>query len=117
MRPSRNRLPFLLLFIFGATLLLIQLTALGQRHSAQAAALRVARQDSTYDVTLGRGYRFERGGWTYVHLEGSPHDIGVQHGYLMAPEIADFYGVVRLEMTHNTSRSWDFFRRAGREML
>ena len=52
-----------------------------------------------------------------VHLEGSPHDMGVQHGYLMAQEIADFYGVVRLEMTHNTGRNWDFFRRAGREML
>jgi hypothetical protein len=105
------------LLIFGAALLLAQLAALGQRHSARAAAPRVARPDSTYDVTLGRGYRFDRGGWTYVHLEGAPHDIGLQHGYLMAPEIADFYGVVRLEMTHNTSRSWDFFRRAGREML
>jgi hypothetical protein len=117
MRKSRNRLPFLLLFVFTCALLMAQLAAIGRRHSAQAAAMRAARRDSTYDVTLGRGYRFDRGGWTYVHLEGAPHDIGVQHGYLMAPEIADFYGVVRLEMTHNTSRSWDFFRRAGREML
>ncbi len=117
MRPSRNRLPFFLPAVWAAALLFAQLAAIGQRHTAHSASLRVARQDSTYDVTLGRGYRFARGGWTYVHLEGSPHDIGVQHGYLMAPEIADFYGVVRLEMTHNTSRSWDFFRRAGREML
>jgi hypothetical protein len=105
-------LPFLLLPVLAFALLLAS-----RSQSANAAPSRIARQDSTYDVTLGRGYRFERGGWTYVHLEGAPHDIGVQHGYLMAPEIADFYGVVRLEMTHNTSRSWEFFRRAGREML
>ncbi|MGA9882197.1 MAG: C45 family peptidase [Candidatus Acidiferrales bacterium] len=74
-------------------------------------------RDSFYDDTLGRGYRFERGGWIYVHLEGSPHDIGVQHGYLLAPEIADAYGMVRLELTHNTERDWDFFRRAAQQML
>jgi Phospholipase B len=73
--------------------------------------------NSTFDDQLGRGYRFNRDGWIYVHLEGTPHDIGVQHGYLLAPEIADAYGVVRLEMTHNTGRNWDFFRRAAQQML
>ncbi len=80
---------------------------------AQAGQFR----NSLYDDTLGRGYRFERNGWIYVHLEGSPHDIGVQHGYLLAPEIADAYGLVRLEMTHDTGRDWGFFRRAAKEML
>jgi Phospholipase B len=117
MRSSRNRLPFLPLIAFGFTLLLAQLAATSRIQPVSAAPRKLSRQDSTYDVTLGRGYRFERGGWTYVHLEGAPHDIGLQHGYLMAPEIADFYGVLRLEMTHNTSRNWEFFRRAGREML
>ncbi len=111
-RFSPRLAPFLLLPLLTFGLLLTT-----RIQPANAAPARIARQDSTYDVTLGRGYRFDRGGWTYVHLEGAPHDIGVQHGYLMAPEIADFYGVVRLEMTHNTSRSWEFFRRAGREML
>jgi hypothetical protein len=74
-------------------------------------------RDSLYDDTLGRGYRFNRGGWIYVHLEGSPHDIGVQHGYLLAPEIADAYGMVRLELTHETGRDWGFFRRASQQML
>lgn len=81
--------------------------------SAQADEFR----DSFYDDTIGRGYRFNRGGWIYIHLEGSPHDIGVQHGYLLAPEIADAYGVIRLEMTHDTGRDWGFFRRAAQQML
>jgi hypothetical protein len=66
---------------------------------------------------LEKAYRFERGGWVYVHLEGAPHDIGYQHGYLLAPEIADAFGAVRVSMMHPTERSWDFFRRAAREML
>ncbi len=80
---------------------------------AQTSQLR----DTFYDDTLGRGYRFNRGGWIYVHLEGSPHDIGVQHGYLLAPEIADAYGTIRLELTHDTGRDWAFFRRAAQQML
>jgi Phospholipase B len=81
-----------------------------------AIALQLA-PDSVSEQTQGKGYRFERGGWIYVHLEGSPHDLGYQHGFLLAAEIADAFGVVRLEMTHNSGRDWEFFRRAARTML
>ena len=74
-------------------------------------------RDSSIDIVEGKGYRFERGGWTYVHLEGTPHEIGYQHGYLLAPEIADGLAAARLEMTHKTDRNWDFFRRSARMML
>jgi phospholipase B-like protein len=74
-------------------------------------------QDSYFELTKDKGYRFERGGWIYVHLEGTPYDIGYQHGYLLATEIADAFAAVRLEMTHDTGRDWDFFRRAARTML
>ena len=50
-------------------------------------------KDSVYEMTQDKGYRFDRGGWIYVHLEGAPHDIGYQHGYLLAPEIADAFVV------------------------
>jgi hypothetical protein len=93
--------------------------AMGPRNISPVvrAASPQAGQNSTFDETLARGYRFERDGWIYVHLEGSPHDIGVQHGYLLASEIADAYGALRLEMTHSTQKDWDFFRRAAREMM
>ena len=64
-----------------------------------------------------RAYRFQQGGWTYVHLEGSPSDIGFQHGYLLAPEIADALEAIRLFDTHQTQRDWEFFRKTAREML
>jgi Phospholipase B len=66
---------------------------------------------------LEGSYRFERGGWTYVHLQGSPEQIGFQHGYLLAPEIADFYHVLKVESEHSTRRDWQFFRDAGRTVL
>jgi hypothetical protein len=100
------------------SLLASQCVAIGVARSAGAAWHQPEpAQNSVYEPTQDKGYRFERGGWIYVHLEGSPHDLGYQHGYLLAPEIADAFAVVRLEMTHDTGRDWDFFRRAARQML
>jgi hypothetical protein len=69
------------------------------------------------DPRLAKAYRFERGGWTYVHLEGSPEEIGFQHGYLLAPEIEDALKVVQLLDTHQTKRDWQFFRTTARDVL
>ncbi len=69
------------------------------------------------DPRLAKAYRFQQGGWTYVHLEGSPADIGFQHGYLLAPEIADALAAIKLFDTHQTQRDWEFFRQTAREML
>lgn len=63
------------------------------------------------------GYRFERGGWTYVHLEGTPAEMGYQHGWLLAAEIADLVRVDKLELEHSTHRDWAFYREAGQRML
>lgn len=63
------------------------------------------------------GYRFEKGGWTYVHLEGTPSQIGFQHGQLLSAEIEDMVAVIKLENTHDTKRDWEFFREASRTML
>ncbi|MGA8740816.1 MAG: C45 family peptidase [Terracidiphilus sp.] len=67
--------------------------------------------------TSGAGYRFDRGGWKYVHLEGTPEQIGFQHGQLLAAEIADLVNVTKLETQHDTKRDWNFYREAGRKML
>ena len=64
-----------------------------------------------------QAYRFERGGWTYVHLQGTPTEIGYQHGRLLANEIADMVRVIKLESAHGTHRNWAFYRAAGRKML
>jgi len=74
-------------------------------------------QESPAIQTSGAGYRFDRGGWKYVHLEGSPEQIGFQHGQLLASAIADMLVVTKLESQHETKRDWTFYREAGRKML
>jgi len=65
----------------------------------------------------GPGYRFQSGGWTYVHLEGDPAQIGFQHGQLLAAEIEDMLHVLQVESLHSTRRDWAFYREAGRTIL
>ncbi len=85
---------------------------------ATDAAVEAARQKAAAsDPRLTGSYRFEQGGWIYVHLEGEPAKIGYQHGYLLAPEIEDAFGSVKNLATHSTQRDWEFFRKAAREML
>ena len=69
------------------------------------------------DQRLAGAYSFERSGWKFVHLEGTPEQIGFQHGYLLAAEIADTLNVLKLESTHPTGRDWQFFRDASKNML
>lgn len=69
------------------------------------------------DSRLEKSYRFQQGGWTYVHLEGSPADVGYQHGYLLAPEIQDAFEAIKLFDTHQSQRDWEFFRTTAREKL
>src|SRR5438876_7538887 len=36
----------------------------------------------------GPAYRYSQAGWIVLHIEGEPYERGVQHGRLLAPEIA-----------------------------
>jgi hypothetical protein len=56
-------------------------------------------------------------GWTFVHLQGTPHEIGFQNGYLLAPEIEDALAVITLEATHDNKKDWQFFRDAAQKMM
>ena len=113
MQAKQIRMFAALSLLAGLTALATMLLVRGERIEA-AGVLDAA--DSP-DARLRGAFRFERGGWIYVHLEGSPERIGFQHGYLLAPEIADAFAAVRLEDTHTTQRDWEFFRKAAREML
>jgi hypothetical protein len=129
MNVPRNRLPFVLLIVFSmaGTVALFAAKTSVMGEDRVAAGISAPDSPSLYsalnfgrhadDPRLAKAYRFERGGWIYVHLEGAPHDIGYQHGYLLASEIADGFAAASLEMTHESNRDWDFFRRAARQML
>ena len=69
------------------------------------------------EVRLRGGYRIERDGWVFVHLEGTPERLGYQHGYLLAAEVADLLRVNKAFLEKTTGRDWAFYRRAAEQML
>ena len=63
---------------------------------------RPARPDPASVRRAGPGYRYPQDGWTVLHVEGEPYDRGVQHGTLMANELAD---IVRSLATYRSVKS------------
>src|SRR5438067_405197 len=84
-----------------------------------AVVLAYAADSIVFRIRVARGnaYRFQQGGWTYVHLEGSPADLGYQHGYLLAPEVQDAFEAIKLFDVHQSGKDWEFFRTTARQML
>lgn len=74
---------------------------------------------AAYAKRLAGAYMFKRNGWTYVHLQGSPEDIGFQHGYLLAPQILKFYHVLKLESDHGAKPQyqWAFYRKTAKDLF
>jgi hypothetical protein len=61
----------------------------------------------------GKGTRTERNGWIFVHLEGSPREIGRQHGELLADEIDDALKMMAHFLRGSTKKEWGFYREAA----
>jgi phospholipase B-like protein len=94
-----------------ATSILITLLLMpnGQRASAALA-------DAQSDM-LARSSRIDRNGWIYLHLEGSPEQVGFQHGWLLAREIDDALGVFKKYLLKVTKRDWKFYRDTAHELF
>src|SRR5271165_4988040 len=76
-----------------------------------------AREPQT-DARLKKSFRRpDNNGWIQVHLEGSPAEIGFQHGYWLATEIQDTFRVIQLGLTHDSKKDWAFFRGAAEKLL
>src|ERR1022692_3644283 len=104
-------------FVFARVIAFAVVIGIGIMVASMSAAQAQETGSTSSDPRLQKAYCFQQGGWTYVHLEGSPSEIGYQHGFLLAPEIADALESIRLFDTHETQRDWEFFRKTAREML
>ena len=83
-----------------------------------AASRASSPQAGTTETELKGAFRRpENNGWTFVHLQGTAHEIGFQNGYLLAPEIADVLKVIMLEETHDSKKDWQFFRDSAQNMM
>jgi hypothetical protein len=91
------------------------LAALAFAAIAFAAPAKVSTQPDA--AKLKKAFRKPvKNGWIFVHLEGSPAEVGYQHGYLLAAEIADAHRAVKTEMTHGP-KDWNYFRAAAQNIL
>jgi hypothetical protein len=69
------------------------------------------------DPRLNGSVRGARGGWITVRLEGSPAQVGYQHGYWLAREIQDAIALTRLNLMHDSKHDWAFYRSTAQEIL
>jgi hypothetical protein len=74
----RSRLAVLFLILFCLT----------PAATADTPAAADFRPDPRTVQRCGPAYRFPQAGWIVLHIEGEPYERGVQHGRLLAPEIA-----------------------------
>ena len=59
----------------------------------------------------GPGYRYAQAGWIVVHIEGEPYARGVQHGRLLAPEIAAHLRCLAATLGHKApGEAWKLAR-------
>ena len=66
---------------------------------------------------LGNSTREDKNGWIFVHLEGTPDEIGFQHGYHLAPEIDDALQIFAFYLQKATTKDWTFYREAAERMF
>jgi len=45
----------------------------------------------------GQGFRYDDGGWSFVHIEGEPYERGRQYGELVASDLARFIDKVAIQ--------------------
>jgi hypothetical protein len=86
--------------------------------SVTVTDLAAPARDNQSDPRLAKAFRRpELNGWIFVHLEGTPSEIGFQHGYLLAPEIEDTHNVIVVGLTHDSRKPYSFFRTAAEKLL
>jgi hypothetical protein len=66
---------------------------------------------------ISRANRHDRDGWIYLRLEGSPRELGFQHGYLLAREIDRSLTTTRKEWEYSSGMDWSWLVQKGNEMF
>jgi hypothetical protein len=66
---------------------------------------------------LKNSFREDKNGWVFIHLEGTPREVGFQHGYHLASEIDDALEMFAFYLERATNRDWSFYREAAARMF
>jgi Phospholipase B len=84
---------------------------------APLACSKRAQAPASAPTELAKASRTDLNGWISVHLEGTPREIGFQHGWLLAPEIDDLLKALGHFLQGSTKRDWAFFRDSAERMF
>ncbi len=57
---------------------------------------------------LAKAHLTRKAGWTYLHIEGGPRERGFQHGYLLAPQIAESIRATAAVWHHASGMEWSW---------
>jgi hypothetical protein len=66
---------------------------------------------SAQTIHYGKGYRFDKNGWIYVHIEGKAYERGKQLGYLTADRFKKALNTFKYITYEETGRNWEFFKK------
>jgi hypothetical protein len=75
------------------------------------------KQETKPHDRLGKASREDKNGWVYLHLAGSPADIGYQHGYLLYKEIDTLLKVMEYYLPYSSKKDWAFYRNASAKFM
>ena len=67
------------------------------------------------DPRLALAKRSDEAGWIYLHLQGTPRDIGFQYGSLAAKEIDDAHQALKLSFT--APYDWSWCRKSAKDLF
>ena len=66
----------------------------------------------------GPGFRYDDGGWIFVHVEGAPYPRGRQYGELVAPELARYLEkLATLQDKGDPEKGWNGLRRLADALM
>ena len=66
----------------------------------------------------GPGFRYDDGGWIFVHVEGEPYPRGRQYGELVAPELARYLEkLATLQDKGDPEKGWNGLRRLADALM
>lgn len=75
-------------------------------------------QTATSDSSnISKATRVDKNGWMNIHLEGTPSQIGYQHGFLLANEIDTVIQMFSYFLPHESGKDWAFYRQCAQNFM
>ncbi len=68
-------------------------------------------------VWLSKANKYEKNGWVYIHIEGTPEERGFQQGYLLAKDIKESIRILGAGWKYQTGINWSWLVKEAGKIL